>query len=63
MSAVCSRQPLNSLELEILERTFSMGLYPDELLEQSCRTALGEQIFSISKFPFFVEEVQNRMYN
>lgn len=61
LSRVFSNWPLNPVELEILERTFSMGLYPDELLELSCQRALKARIFTISEFPFFVEEIQKQL--
>jgi len=63
MSIVFSRWPINPVEMEILERTFSMGLYSDELLELSCSTALVQQLFRISEFPFLVEDVRDGMYN
>lgn len=58
ISMVFENRILNQVEIEILERSFSMGLYSDILLEASCRIALKRKLFSIGKFPFLVEEVQ-----
>ena len=61
VSEVGERQHIHPVEGEILERTFSTGVYPDELLELSCHTALAEEMFRISEFPFLVEEVKKKL--
>ena len=39
--------PLTDIELEILEKIFTMGLYGDEVIDAACFTALCERIFTV----------------
>jgi hypothetical protein len=52
---------ISSIELEILERILSMGLYADEVIDCACFTALEQRISSIIEFNFALCEVNNKM--
>lgn len=44
------KHSLSDIELEILEKTFTMGIYRDSAINEACSTALYEKIFDIYEF-------------
>ena len=52
----------SQIELEILERIFTMGLYSDEVIDAASFTALDQNITSIVDFNWCISEVNNHFY-
>ncbi|MBN1411867.1 MAG: DDE-type integrase/transposase/recombinase [Spirochaetales bacterium] len=53
---------LSNIELEILERIFTMGLYSDEVIDAACFTAIDQNVTGIVDFNFLVSEVDNSFH-
>jgi hypothetical protein len=54
---LAQKQPLSQIELEILERIFTMGLYSDEIIEGASATAFDQNVHSVVEFNFLISEV------
>jgi hypothetical protein len=63
ISFLCDNNSLSRIELEILERIITMGLYSDEVIEAACFTALCENVTFVVDFNFPVDEVNNSFYS
>ena len=50
------------VELEILERIFTMGLYTDEVIDTACSKAFCQKITDVVDFNFLVSNVDNSFY-
>jgi hypothetical protein len=53
---------LSSVELEILERIFTMDFYTDEVIEEACFSAMKKGISNCIEFCFHVAETDNTFY-
>lgn len=62
-SFLCDNNSLSPIELEILERIITMGLYSDEVIECACSTALDRNIKNVVDFNFLVDKVNNSILN
>jgi len=54
---LAQKQRLSQLELEILERIFTMGLYSDEIIDCASFTALDQNVCSVVEFNFLISEI------
>lgn len=54
---LAQKQRLSQLELEILERIFTMGLYSDEIIDCASFTALDQNVRSVVEFNFLISEI------
>ena len=54
---------LSQIELDILERIITMGLYSDEVIDCACFTALNQNVKNVVEFNFLVDEVNNSICN
>jgi hypothetical protein len=53
---------LSSMELEILERIFTMGLYADDVIDIACNKAYYQRISTAVEFNFLVCDVDNSYF-
>ena len=64
ISLLCdSNNSLSHIELEILERIFTMGLYTDEIIDCACFTALEQNVKNVVDFNLLLDEVNNSIIN
>jgi hypothetical protein len=59
ISWLLDQHNLSDMEIEILERIFTSGLYSDDVLEAACITASDAHIQSVVDFNFLISDVNN----
>ena len=57
ISRLCENDSLSSVDLEILERVFTIGFYSDEVIERACFAALNLEVTNVVEFTFLTEGV------
>jgi hypothetical protein len=61
-SFLLAARSLSSMELEILERIFTMGLYADDVIDAACNKAFYQRISTAVEFNFLVCDVDNSYF-
>ena len=62
ISSVCDNDSLSRIELQILERIFTIGFYSDEVIESACFSALNKDVMNVVEFNFLIDEVSSTFY-
>ena len=53
------KHPISDIELEILEKIFTMGLYSDTAINEACSAALYEKILEVVEFNIILSKIND----